>query len=69
MRLALQQEKCRQSIRGRTAIFWGDWGGGRPPHPPLNTPMVGSAWWILRLFRTMAGQLFLEYVDAVGWVF
>jgi len=30
---------------------------------------VGSTWWVLSLFRTMAGQLFLQYFDAVGWVF
>jgi len=29
---------------------------------------VGSAWWVLSFFRTMAGQLFLQYFDAVGWV-
>ena len=30
---------------------------------------VGSASWVLSLVRTMAGQLFLQYFDAVGWVF
>ena len=34
---------------------------------PCN--MVGSTWWVLSLFRSVAGQLFLQYFDAVGWVF
>ena len=30
---------------------------------------VGGPWWVLSLFRSVAGQLFLQYFDAVGWVF
>ena len=32
--------------------------------------MVGSAWWVLSLFRSVTGHLFfLQYFDAVSWVF
>jgi len=30
---------------------------------------VGGPWWVWSLFRSVAGQLFLQYFDAVGWVF
>ena len=30
---------------------------------------VGGPWWVCSLFRSVAGQLFLQYFDAVGWVF
>jgi len=46
----------------RFGAFWG--------HQVMKSGMENrSAWWVFSVFRTMSGQLFLQYFDAAVLVF
>ena len=50
-------------------IYWSAIGIGFFFFQRFTCNTVGSPWWVWIFFRPVTGQLFLQYFDAVGWVF